>query len=247
MLKMLFCACRNRRRVSPIFKMNKKCPSCRLANFETAEICVRCQHDLTLIEPSFSPVADDDLGQKLDAGALWLFWRVATAVGVSFALLIFAYLSLLWSATPLNFEQQKQVDEAIQIIETRGLVNDAFWLRRAAYRSNDNWLNVTAGHGEAFAATNFPFEIITLYPEFFTRAADATERAAILLHEAQHLRGANEEQAYTFAWNNRYKLGWTPELYQATRIYKSVVASTKENAPKLFRCDWKPENDCTMP
>ncbi len=57
-------------------------------------------------------------------------------------------------------------------------------------RGNDNWLNASTKYENAYAATNFPIEIMTIYPEFFTDTLDDTERAAILLHEAQHLKGA---------------------------------------------------------
>ena len=72
-----------------------------------------------------------------------------------------------------------------------------------------------AGHGEAYAATNFPFEIVTLYPEFFKYPADDTERAVILLHEARHLAGAGEREAFASVWRDKARLGWTREKYVA--------------------------------
>ena len=54
---------------------------------------------------------------------------------------------------------------------------------------------------------------MTIYPDFFQFPADDTERAAILFHEAKHLEGKDEKEAYEFVWKNRKKLGWTKEKY----------------------------------
>lgn len=224
--------------------MNKKCSNCHLINFSSESQCRRC--GVNLIEnPSEATDKDNDLSRKLDAGAVWLFARVATALVVSLCLLIVAYLSMLYSAAPLTTERQLQVQEAIDILESRGFEDEAFWLRWSAFRANDNWFNALTGHADAYAATNFPFQIVTLYDEFFTLSVDATERAAVLLHEAQHLKGAGEPQAYGYVWRNRRKLGWTPEVYAHTRIYQNVQSSTRQITPFLFRCDGNPNFDCT--
>jgi hypothetical protein len=49
------------------------------------------------------------------------------------------------------------------------------------------------GHQTAYAATNFPFAVVTLYPTFFKYAVDDIERATILLHESYHLLGGELE------------------------------------------------------
>jgi hypothetical protein len=56
--------------------------------------------------------------------------------------------------------------------------------------------------------TNFPFEIFTLYPIFFAFPSIDTERAAILLHEAQISKKTMKRKAYEFVWRNRSRIGW---------------------------------------
>ena len=97
----------------------------------------------------------------------------------------------------------------------------------------------------AYAATNFPFEIITVYPDFFAVSTDGTERAAILLHEARHLQGAGEKAAYEFVWQNRRQLGWTKDKYFNSVIWRNVRRQTREYAPDLFVCEKNDFQDCT--
>lgn len=226
--------------------MSRKCTNCNLVNFAGTEICRRCGELLTFsARPQGAEEPEEDLGKKLDAGAIWFFKRFATAAGVALILLIIAYFSMLYSATPLTAEQQKQVSEAIAILDERGFKEEARWLRWSAFRSTDNWFNAMTGHADAYAATNFPFEIITLYDGFFTETQDSTERAAVLLHEAQHLKGAGEPHAYTYVWRNRRKLGWTREKYLYTKVYQNVMTSTKQFAPFVFSCVGNKDSDCT--
>lgn len=114
-----------------------------------------------------------------------------------------------------------------------------------SYRADDNWLNASVDKENAYAATNFPFEVMTIYPDFFNYPVDDTERAAILLHEAQHLKGADEKEAYEFVWKNRKKLGWTKEKYGSSIIYQNVRRQTREYAPQLFVCNLNEYADCT--
>ena len=230
--------------------MNKKCLNCGLVNFQTAEFCQRCRTKLPRFSSSAAtePASDgtDDLGKKLDSGAVWLFKRLLTAFAVSAVLLAVAYLSLIYSAAQLTGENKQKATEAINLLDQKGFAREAFLLRWVtAFRANDNWFNVMMKHDNAYAATNFPFEIVTVYEDFFTRPIDATERAAILLHEAQHLQGAGEEKAYEYAWRNRFKLGWTRERYANSAIYQNVLKSTKEVVPTLFQCEHNVEHDCT--
>ena len=74
---------------------------------------------------------------------------------------------------------------------------------------------------------------------------DDTERAAILLHEAKHLQGADEKEAYQFVWENRKKLGWTKETHGNSLVWRNVRKQTKEVAPNLFVCDINEYGDCT--
>jgi hypothetical protein len=86
---------------------------------------------------------------------------------------------------------------------------------------------------------------MTIYPDFFTYPVDETERAAILLHEAQHLKGADEKEAYEFVWKNRKRLGWTKEIYGNSVIWLNVRKQTREVAPELFVCPANEYADCT--
>lgn len=136
--------------------------------------------------------------------------------------------------------------KGIAVLEEKGFEREVFLLRYlTAYRSNDNWLNASTREENAYAATNFPFEIMTVYPEFFTQTIDDTERAAVLLHEAQHLKGADERQAYEFVWRNRARLGWTKAAYRNSLIWINVKKQTREFAPNLFACAWVEDGDCT--
>jgi hypothetical protein len=100
------------------------------------------------------------------------------------------------------------------------------------------------GHKEAYAATNFPFEIVTLYSEFFDVATDDTERAAILLHEAHHLLGSGEEQALESTWRERGRLGWTADAYSGSKVWKNTRELTQNYVPKLFQCGSDQRSDC---
>ena len=189
--------------------MNKKCTQCGLINFQTNQSCRRCGAFLSFVQNISNKnlaSSEDDLGARLNASVLWFFKRFLTAVFVTIILLFLAYFSMLFSAAKLETEQQIQVFEAINYIEEQGFEREAWFLRWSAYRSNDNWFNALTGHADAYAATNFPFQIITLYDHFFSVSADKIERPSILLHEAQHLQGAGEAQAYEYVWRNREKL-----------------------------------------
>ncbi|HEY0659299.1 MAG TPA: hypothetical protein VGD05_12530, partial [Pyrinomonadaceae bacterium] len=75
-----------------------------------------------------------------------------------FALLGF-YLSLIFSAARLTYDEKKIVEPAIAVIKQKGFSDEAFLLEYVtAFRSNDNWLNASVEKENAYAATNFPFE-----------------------------------------------------------------------------------------
>ena len=156
------------------------------------------------------------------------------------------YSSLIFTAAPLTTSEREHVDLAVQLLEERGFINEAYLLRDlATFRRDDNWLNAAVAKENAFAATNFPFAIITLYPDFFTYTLDDVERAAILLHEARHLKGYNEEDAYEFVWRNRKYLGWTEDKYGHSIVWRNIRRQTRDFAPNLFVCDFNPLGDCT--
>lgn len=217
--------------------MNNKCPNCRLVNFASAEACLRCG----------SPLGEsENIPSNRGLHKSPILRRVAVFFVVCVISLLGFYTSLLFSADRLTFEERKVVSEAIDLLDEKGFDREAFLLRNlAAFRSNDNWLNASVEKENAYAATNFPFEIVTLYPDFFTKPVDVTERAAILLHEAKHLQGNEEKEAYEFAWKNRDRLGWTMKNYFDSEIWQAVKKQTAEYSPLLFSCPDRPGNDCT--
>ena len=138
------------------------------------------------------------------------------------------------------------METAITIIEKRGFINEAYLLRDlATFRGSDNWLNAAVPKENAYAATNYPFAIITLYPDFVTYPEDDIERAAILLHEARHLKGYGEEDAYEFVWRNKKYMGWTEGSYGDSVVWLNIRKQTREMAPNLFVCDFNQHGDCT--
>ena len=220
--------------------MKKKCPNCQLVNFATARSCKRCQFDLVEVSTFEQPAPQKSFfGSKL-------FIRAGSLIAAIFIAVFGFYMTLLVSAKRLEYEQQKTVERAVAVLDERGFSREVFLLRYiTAYRATDNWLNASVEKENAYAATNFPVEIMTIYPDFFQYTRDDTERAAILLHEAQHLKGADEREAYAFVWKNRKQLGWTREKYADSIIWRNVRKQTKEVAPELFVCEINEYADCT--
>jgi hypothetical protein len=231
---------------------NPKCLDCGLVNFADATECKRCGVALGAGDAD----ADDEPRQQasdvFDDGDCQetkrprsILKRVGVAVSVAALLLVGCYISLLETSTPADYEQRQLVARAISLIEQSGFERDAFLLRRLAnFRTSDSWWNRWLGHQEAYAATNFPFQIVTLYPEFFQYPADDTERAAILLHEARHLAGAGEESAFASVWRDKARLGWTRERYGRTRVWRNVGEFTQKYVPEAFRCGKDGQSDC---
>ncbi len=173
--------------------------------------------------------------------------RVLAGLAMSVLLVFVWYLSLIETSKPASFDEKRAVDRAVDLLESKGFRRDAFLLRRLAnFRTTDNWWNAYVGHADAYAATNFPFQIVTLYPEFFQYPKDDTERALILLHEARHLAGADETEAFRSVWRDKAKLGYTSEKYSSTRIWANVAEYTAKYAPELFRCGADGQSDCVI-
>jgi hypothetical protein len=220
--------------------MKKNCPNCKLTNFATAENCLRCQCDLVEVS------AFESTHKKNSFFGSKVFVRAGGLLIAIFIALFGFYLTLIVSAARLDYEQKKTVENAVLILEDKGFTRDVFLLRYVtAFRATDNWLNASTREENAYAATNFPFEIMTVYSDFYTYPKDDTERAAILLHEAQHLKGADEKEAYEYVWKNRKQLGWTKEKYGGSIVWRSVRKQTKEIAPELFTCEINEFADCT--
>ena len=157
------------------------------------------------------------------------------------------YLSLITSAERLTYEKKGTVNRAIDVLRDKGFDTEAMMLSQfTAFRASDNWLNSSVAKENAYAATNFPFEIITLYPDFFTYPVDDVERGAILLHEARHLLGQGEKEAYELVWRNRVRLGWTQQSHGNSPIWLNVRQQTIEQVPELFNCPQNEASDCSQ-
>lgn len=217
--------------------MRSKCPNCRLVNYSSEPVCPRCGTE-TLETVNITPK-----GGFIKTAFLR---RAVVCAIVCAAALAGFYASLLFSAKSLSTQERAALIEAIELLEEKGFSDEVFYLRRlAAFRSSDNWLNSSVAKESAFAATNYPFEIVTLYPDFFIYPSDSVERAATLLHEARHLAGKDEKDAYEFVWKNRKRLGWIEENYGSSQVWRDVRKQTREYAPNLFVCDFNSYNDCT--
>lgn len=216
--------------------MKKKCLNCHLVNYPNAEKCARCGDFFNESGPENIAVPPKSTIKR----------RVVICLSVSLIAVAGFYVSMVFSASSLSYEQKITVRRAIMILDEKGFSSEALMLKRVAvFRSNDNWFNASVVKESAYAATNFPFEIITLYPDYFAYTTDDTERAAILLHEARHLKGADEKNAYEFVWRNRKKLGWVSESYSNSSVWTQVRKQTREYVPNLFVCDTNPFGDCT--
>jgi hypothetical protein len=222
----------------------QKCASCGLVNTGSDETCRRCG----------SPLGSDDATEpRSDAGAIeetrpqqrGLLKRLTWIVGATLIALLVFYVSLLASSDGLQPDQREAVRTAIAVLEQRGFSREVFILKHlAVFRGTDNWWNRYIGHRDAYAATNFPFEVVTLYPEFFTVPLDDNERAAILLHEASHLMGGGEEAALGNTWRNKQRLGWTADRYKQTRLWYATEQLTRAQFPYMFKCGSDGQSDC---
>ncbi len=234
--------------------MNKlKCAGCGLVNFAAASECKRCGAPLNAAfayaafgaAPARVYESEGADAPAEGKGGRGLLRRALAVVAVTLTLLVGCYASLLFTSTAATYEERAQVERAVKLIEQAGFTRDAFLLRRlTSFRTTDNWWNSYAGHAQAYAATNFPFEVVTLYPDFFRYPADDVERAVILLHEARHLAGADEGEACASVWRDKERLGWTREQYGETRVWQNVGELSRRYAPKLFECGSDGTQDC---
>jgi hypothetical protein len=174
------------------------------------------------------------------------FKIILNNLAVAALTIIIFHLSLLITSSPVESYNQESIDRAVALLEAKGFDREVFLLRRVAtFRGSDNWLNLLTEKENAYAATNFPFAIITLYPDFYTKTEDDTERAMILLHEVQHLKSSDEAGAYEYVWRNREKLGWTTLSHGTTPTFVTIELQTRENSPHLFTCQSQMWDDCT--
>ena len=223
--------------------LRNKCPGCGLVNAGSDETCRRC--GAALYQEEFIGPANPEAVPPVKPKKRTLLKRLVWIISTTAILLIIFYASLLLSADKPNPDQLVKIQSAIDLIQARGFSREAFVLNHvASFRSTDNWLNAYVGHHDAYAATNFPFEVVTLYPEFFEAPVDDCERAAVLLHEARHLFGDGEDAALENTWKSKRQLGWTNEKYKQTRVWDATMRLTKARFPYMFQCGGDGETDC---
>lgn len=220
----------------------QKCPDCGLVNTAADEACRRCGAPLAFGEVPEQVAApettDKPAGRSLLKRLIWI-------CGATLVALLIWYFSLLLTSDGLQPDQRQRVQSAIAILRQQGFSREAFVLTYfTAFRNTDNWLNAYAGHRDAYAATNFPFEVVTLYPDFFELPIDDRERAAVLLHEARHLFGDGEDAALQSTWQRKLQLGWTADKYQQTRVWDATEHLTRARFPYMFLCGSDGQSDC---
>jgi hypothetical protein len=221
----------------------QKCANCGLVNTRSDESCRRCGAALAVDEDieagPLEPITD--AGPKKRGFLKRLTWVMSATL----VILLVWYASLFISSDGLQSDQREKVRTAIVQLEQQGFTREAFVLKHlTAFRSTDNWWNRYVGHRDAYAATNFPFEVVTLYPDFFELPVDDKERAAVLLHEAYHLMGSGEEAALNYTWRAKKQLGWTADKYNHTRVWDATEKLTKAQFPYIFQCGSAGQSDC---
>ena len=226
----------------------RKCVNCGLVNTGSDELCRRCgtplveEQDET--EQDVAPVHTELAGGatvKTRGFLKRLTWILVTTS----IILVIWYASLLFSSDALQPDQREKVQTAIAVLQQQGFNREAFILKHlSVFRGTDNWWNKYIGHREAYAATNFPFEVITLYPQFFDLPVDDKERAAVLLHESCHLMGSGEDAALESTWRNKQRLGWTADRYHQTRVWDATEKLTRARFPYMFQCGADGHSDC---
>jgi hypothetical protein len=171
---------------------------------------------------------------------------IANHATASVLAIVVLYLSLVTTSQPVMDYERPNIERAISVLAEKGFEREVFLLRNTTtFRRSDHWLNGLIFSERAYAATNFPFQIVTVYADFYVKAADDTERAMILLHEARHLMGEGEPEAYAYVWQNRERLGWTLLTHGTTPVFVTIEQQTRETAPELFECTDRLWNDCT--
>jgi hypothetical protein len=213
-----------------------------LINFSNETTCRRCG-DILGLANRYDAIAQAPTEERRRGLLRWILW----IAGVAWLIVFLWSRSLVFTSEPLEETKLWQVNDAIALLAKAGFSHEAFVLKNLTrYRSTDSWWNTYTGHENAYASTNFPLEIITLYPQFFSEPTDDTERASILLHEAQHLLGANEEQALTRAWEEKGRIGWTRDRYGDTKVFDTTEVSTFYGT-NLFHCRENHHWDCVPP
>jgi len=225
-------------------RSRQKCANCGLVNTGSDVSCRRCGSPLTGDEAAEPPPVTE-VAEEISTKKRGLLNRLTWIAGATIIVLLVLYGSLLMSSNGLESDQREQVQKAIAVLEQHGFNREVFILKHlTVFRGTDNWWNRYVGHRDAYAATNFPFEVVTLYPEFFTVPVDDIERASVLLHESSHLLGSGEEAALGATWRNKRRLGWTVEKYRQTRLWNATEQLTRAQFPYMFKCGSDAQSDC---
>jgi hypothetical protein len=220
--------------------MRNKCGHCGLVNTQSDETCRRCGALLSDAPTESEPVENKVKSRGIGRRLVWI-------LGTTILLLFICYLSLLLTSNDLEYDKRKTVERAIMVLAQSGFDRQVFVLKHLVkYRRTDNWWNRYVGHHDAYAATNFPFEVVTLYPEFFDVAIDDNERAAVLLHEAYHLFGSGEQAALEQTWREKHRIGWTEDRYGQTKVWANTKELTMAQLPRLFQCGAEGKSDCVQ-
>ena len=223
--------------------MSVKCAQCSLVNFAVDDSCRRCGAALTLPDAAPGAAIGGLVEPRPRSLGRWLLW----IAGVTWLIVFVWSRSLIFTSEPLEQTRRWQVNDAIALLDQAGFSREVFVLKNLTnYRATDSWWNEYQGHESAYASTNFPLEIVTLYPAFFTDTVDDTERAAILLHEAQHLLGFDETHALDRTWREKARIGWTRDNYGNTKVFK-VTEGISFTATTLFQCKDNHHWDCVPP
>ena len=174
-----------------------------------------------------------------------LLRRLGAIAGAVFLVLFGWWVSLFATSEGLDDEQQVIVYRAVDLLEERGFSKEVFALRNVArFRSTDNWWNLYNGHYQAYAATNFPFEIVTIYdcaaPSLRRRPSGAALRAG----GSPRARRRPAAGRRTRTWTLKERLGWTADVYGRSKVWKNTREWTQASAPDMFTCK-EVEIDCT--
>ncbi len=180
---------------------------------------------------------NDRSGHELDeliGAAVRVTIAVAAIVAVA---LTIEYVTSVFG-TNLTNDQAKVVNKAIAVLDpVPTLVDEAWVLHSAKYRTNKPpyLAAICAFASGCFAAAHLGF--LFLDDQFFAPDLlhDSVERAAVLLHEAYHLEGGNEHDAYANVWVNKERFGWTRDPYSGYFLWGQVEAQTRHYAPELFQ------------
>ena len=99
--------------------MSKKCPTCKLVNFTTAEKCARC--DAALAEGAAPETPRTGPGAKI-------LRRIIVCLVVVICAVLGFYLSLIMSAGRLSYADTVEVGKAIAILDEKGFSDEVFML-----------------------------------------------------------------------------------------------------------------------